>query len=52
MRHASDVDLPVRLDPDRREIRQVARGGGGGGGSGSALVEQVKAQLPEFVRLA
>ncbi|WP_406185014.1 siderophore-interacting protein [Streptomyces sp. NBC_01006] len=40
--HASDADLPVRLDPARHEIRRVGR-------AGSALVEQVKAELPELV---
>ncbi|WP_030159127.1 siderophore-interacting protein [Streptomyces sp. NRRL S-244] len=40
--HASDAGLPVRLDPDRHEIRRVGR-------AGSALVEQVKAELPELV---
>ncbi|MEV6732451.1 siderophore-interacting protein [Streptomyces sp. NPDC051364] len=40
--HASDADLPVRLDPARHEIRRVER-------TGSALVEQVKAELPELV---
>ncbi|MFE5539217.1 siderophore-interacting protein [Streptomyces sp. NPDC056492] len=40
--HASDADLPVRLDPARHEVRRVGR-------AGSALVEQVKAELPELV---
>ncbi|MFD5507988.1 siderophore-interacting protein [Streptomyces sp. NPDC059761] len=40
--HASDADLPVRLDPARHEIRRVGR-------AGSALVEQVKAEIPELV---
>ncbi|MFK0042671.1 siderophore-interacting protein [Streptomyces sp. NPDC090741] len=40
--HASDADLPVRLDPARHDIRRVGR-------AGSALVEQVKAELPELV---
>ncbi|MFE2550439.1 siderophore-interacting protein [Streptomyces sp. NPDC059355] len=40
--HASDADLPVRLDPARHEIRRVER-------AGSALVEQVKTELPELV---
>ncbi|MFE2479615.1 siderophore-interacting protein [Streptomyces sp. NPDC001194] len=40
--HASDAGLPVRLDPARHEIRRVER-------AGSALVEQVKAELPELV---
>ncbi|MFI6146277.1 siderophore-interacting protein [Streptomyces sp. NPDC051109] len=40
--HASDADLPVRLDPSRHEIRRVER-------TGPALVEKVKAELPELV---
>ncbi|MER6781404.1 MULTISPECIES: siderophore-interacting protein [unclassified Streptomyces] len=40
--HASDADLPVRLDPARHEIRRVER-------AGPALVEQVKTELPELV---
>ncbi|MEV6577819.1 siderophore-interacting protein [Streptomyces sp. NPDC051582] len=40
--HASDADLPVRLDPDRHDVRRVER-------AGSALVEQVKAELPDLV---
>ncbi|MER6393238.1 siderophore-interacting protein [Streptomyces sp. NPDC059382] len=43
--HACDTDLPVRLDPDRHDIRRVERGAG----AGANLVEQVKAQLPELV---
>ncbi|MCY0917169.1 siderophore-interacting protein [Streptomyces sp. H27-G5] len=44
-RHAAAADLPVRLDPDRHDIRRVERGAG----AGANLVEQVKAQLPELV---
>ncbi|MFJ7202548.1 siderophore-interacting protein [Streptomyces sp. NPDC098789] len=40
--HDSDVDLPVRADAARHEVRRVARGG-------SALVEKVKAQLPALI---
>ncbi|MFE2144031.1 siderophore-interacting protein [Streptomyces sp. NPDC059456] len=40
--HASDAGLPLRLDPARHDVRPIAR-------SGPALVEQVKAQLPELV---
>ncbi|MEV7618070.1 siderophore-interacting protein [Streptomyces sp. NPDC089799] len=43
--HASDADLPVRLDPARHEIRRIAREGGG-----TALVERVRAELPELAR--
>ncbi|MFG2297366.1 siderophore-interacting protein [Streptomyces sp. NPDC048603] len=41
--HASDAELPVRLDPARHEIRRIARQDGG-----AALVERVKAELPEL----
>ncbi|MFI5621181.1 siderophore-interacting protein [Streptomyces sp. NPDC051567] len=41
--HASDAELPVRVDADRHEIRRVERG------AGTTLVDQVKAQLPELV---
>ncbi|MGW0366257.1 siderophore-interacting protein [Streptomyces sp. NPDC002990] len=40
--HASDAELPVRADAGRRDVRWVARGGG-------ALIERVKAELPELV---
>ncbi|MFF5444854.1 siderophore-interacting protein [Streptomyces sp. NPDC012888] len=39
--HEADEDLPVRLDPERHEIRRVARTGGGAG-----LVDRVRAELP------
>ncbi|MER5934453.1 siderophore-interacting protein [Streptomyces sp. NPDC002054] len=39
--HASDAELPVRLDPARHEIRRIPRERGG-----AALVERVKAELP------
>ncbi|MFD3718331.1 siderophore-interacting protein [Streptomyces sp. NPDC058674] len=40
--HDSDAELPVRLDADRHELRRVAR-------DGTALVDRVKAELPELV---
>ncbi|MCY0941194.1 siderophore-interacting protein [Streptomyces antarcticus] len=40
--HASDADLPVRLDPARHEIRRVPR-------DGTALADRVRAELPELV---
>ncbi|MFE2875384.1 siderophore-interacting protein [Streptomyces roseus] len=42
-RHTSDAGLPVRLDPVRHDVRRVGR-------AGSALVEQVKAELPQLAR--
>ncbi|MFD3534737.1 siderophore-interacting protein [Streptomyces sp. NPDC058664] len=39
--HASDEDLPVRLDPERHELRRVPRRNGG-----ADLVARVKAELP------
>ncbi|MFK0254991.1 siderophore-interacting protein [Streptomyces sp. NPDC090445] len=39
--HEADTDLPVRLDPDRHEIRRVPRSG-----DGTALVERIRAELP------
>ncbi|MEV7519918.1 siderophore-interacting protein [Streptomyces sp. NPDC091371] len=39
--HASDADLPLRVDAARHEVRRVARDGG-------ALVDRVKAELPEL----
>ncbi|MCB5165827.1 siderophore-interacting protein [Streptomyces bambusae] len=39
--HEADADLPVRLDPDRHEIRRVPRTG-----AGTGLVEQIHAELP------
>ncbi|OKK15987.1 FAD-binding protein [Streptomyces sp. CB00455] len=42
-RHDSDADLPVRLDPDLHEIRRVPRSG-----DGAALVERVRAELPQL----
>ncbi|WP_024761133.1 siderophore-interacting protein [Streptomyces exfoliatus] len=41
--HASDDELPVRLDPDRHELRRIPRQGGG-----ADLVARVKAELPEL----
>ncbi|MFD8976363.1 siderophore-interacting protein [Streptomyces sp. NPDC059593] len=41
--HASDDELPVRLDPDHRELRRIPRQGGG-----ADLVARVKAELPEL----
>ncbi|MFJ6794200.1 siderophore-interacting protein [Streptomyces sp. NPDC091268] len=38
-RHASDAELPVRLDPGRHELRRVARGEG--------LERAVRAELPD-----
>lgn len=40
--HASDAELPVRLDAGRHDIRRVPRGG-------AALVDRVRAELPELV---
>ncbi|MER7948546.1 siderophore-interacting protein [Streptomyces sp. NPDC096079] len=40
-RHASDEELPVRLDPERHELRRIPRENGGAG-----LVARVKAELP------
>ncbi|MEU7517364.1 siderophore-interacting protein [Streptomyces sp. NPDC042898] len=39
--HASDDELPVRLDPDHHELRRIPRQGGG-----ADLVARVKAELP------
>ncbi|MFD0267247.1 siderophore-interacting protein [Streptomyces sp. NPDC127106] len=39
--HEADADLPVRLHPDRHEIRRVPRSG-----DGAALVERIRAELP------
>ncbi|MFH8577895.1 siderophore-interacting protein [Streptomyces zaomyceticus] len=39
--HASDEDLPVRLDPEHHELRRVPRGN-----DGADLVARVKAELP------
>ncbi|WP_314618666.1 siderophore-interacting protein [Streptomyces stackebrandtii] len=41
--HASDDELPVRLDPDRHELRRIPRQGGG-----ADLVARVKSELPEL----
>ncbi|MEV6951636.1 siderophore-interacting protein [Streptomyces sp. NPDC051183] len=41
--HASDAELPVRLDPERHEIRRVVRGGD------VSLSERVRAELPGLV---
>ncbi|MET9623572.1 siderophore-interacting protein [Streptomyces sp. NPDC006464] len=41
--HDSDERLPVRLDPDRHDLRRVPRADGG-----AALVERVKAELPDL----
>ncbi|MFD6872984.1 MULTISPECIES: siderophore-interacting protein [unclassified Streptomyces] len=40
--HASDVDLPMRVDTDRHDVRRVERGG-------TALADRVRAELPELV---
>ncbi|MCB5183342.1 siderophore-interacting protein [Streptomyces antimicrobicus] len=40
--HGSDEELPLRVDPDRHEVRRVAR-------ADSALVTEVKSQLPELI---
>ncbi|WP_327161338.1 siderophore-interacting protein [Streptomyces zaomyceticus] len=42
--HASDEDLPVRLDPEHHELRRVPRGN-----DGADLVARVKAELPGLV---
>ncbi|MER8045154.1 siderophore-interacting protein [Streptomyces sp. NPDC094032] len=42
--HASDDALPVRLDPDRHELRRVPREG-----AGAALVARVREELPALV---
>ncbi|MCB8904856.1 MULTISPECIES: siderophore-interacting protein [unclassified Streptomyces] len=39
--HASDEELPVRLDPEHHELRRVPRGN-----DGADLVARVKAELP------
>ncbi|MFH9721406.1 siderophore-interacting protein [Streptomyces sp. NPDC017254] len=39
--HASDEDLPFRLDPEHHELRRVPRGN-----DGADLVARVKAELP------
>ncbi|MFE2559116.1 siderophore-interacting protein [Streptomyces sp. NPDC059352] len=45
--HASDEELPVRLDPACHELRRVPRQGGG-----AELVARVKAELPELADAA
>ncbi|MEU8778983.1 siderophore-interacting protein [Streptomyces sp. NPDC048606] len=40
--HASDEELPVRVDAERHEIRRVPR-------AGTALAERVRAELPEML---
>uniref|UniRef100_A0AAU2JXK0 Siderophore-interacting protein n=1 Tax=Streptomyces sp. NBC_00049 TaxID=2903617 RepID=A0AAU2JXK0_9ACTN len=40
--HASDTDLPLRVDADRHEVRRVAR-------NGTALADRVRAELPELI---
>ncbi|MFB7585473.1 siderophore-interacting protein [Streptomyces sp. NPDC056169] len=45
--HASDDELPVRLDPDRHELRRIPRQGGG-----AELIARVKAELPELADAA
>ncbi|MBT2504399.1 siderophore-interacting protein [Streptomyces sp. ISL-98] len=45
--HASDADLPIRVDPVRHELRRVPRRDAGG-----HLVEEVKAALPSLVSAA
>ncbi|QGV82303.1 siderophore-interacting protein [Streptomyces ficellus] len=42
--HEADADLPVRLDPDRHDLRLVPRSG-----DGAALVERIRAELPALV---
>lgn len=39
--HASDADLPLRVDADRHEVRRVPR-------EGTALADRVRAELPEL----
>lgn len=39
--HASDADLPLRVDADRHDVRRVAR-------TGTALADRVRAELPEL----
>ncbi|WKV71723.1 siderophore-interacting protein [Streptomyces sp. PCS3-D2] len=41
-RHASDAELPVRLDGERHDIRRVPR-------EGTALADRVRAELPELL---
>ncbi|MFE9465206.1 siderophore-interacting protein [Streptomyces virginiae] len=40
--HASDTELPVRLDADRHDIRRVRR-------DGTALADRVRAELPDLL---
>ncbi|GLX22203.1 MULTISPECIES: siderophore-interacting protein [Streptomyces] len=40
--HDSDAELPVRADPDRHDVRRVAR-------DGSALARRVRAELPQLL---
>ncbi|MFJ5549496.1 siderophore-interacting protein [Streptomyces sp. NPDC093225] len=40
-RHEADAELPVRIDPDRHDIRHVPRSG-----AGTGLVERIHAELP------
>ncbi|MBT2366012.1 siderophore-interacting protein [Streptomyces sp. ISL-10] len=42
--HASDADLPLRVDPDRHDVRRVPRRDGG-----AHLVEQVSQALPDLL---
>ncbi|MFF8274558.1 siderophore-interacting protein [Streptomyces lateritius] len=42
--HGSDDELPVRLDPERHEMRRVPRQGGG-----AALVDRVRSELPALL---